>query len=357
MSNSPAPLVVQYLYVHEREEGFYYPTIRADASAHGVAIRYLECALTQAASLRLQDAPCDLALATNIRDAGALGDTGAELIARLEALGVEMLPTDYVHRPTEGTRSYVASRYVLDAILSAAASQPAERILWLTDLDCVWPDPALVFAAAPSGCEIGCIYMGYQPEWDAVGHGEDGRTRVAIGKLAAGMGGSAEPPQWVGGELLCGTPSALRGLVNVCEELDKTLEQEGKSLPNEEQILTLAGASGRVAFRDLSSVARRMPTGPRSGAPRVADPQSIGLWHLPSEKGLSLRRTARELRQGRDAPLREDLSDPHRAARRFNVDGTGLRRRLLDDGWLALQRVRSAALTARARPSGRAPAS
>jgi len=349
MSNSPTHLVVQYLYVHESEEGFYYPTIRADASARGVAIRYLECALTQAASLRLQEGPCDLALATNIRDPSALGNTGAQLIARLEALGVEMLPTDYVHRPTEGTREYVASRYVLDAILSATASQPTERILWLTDLDCVWPDPELVFAAAPAASEVGCIYMGYPPEWDAVGHGEDGRTRRAIGELAAGMGGSSKPPQWVGGELLCGTPSALRGLVSVCEELDTALEKRGKSLPNEEQILTLAGASGRVSFRDLSPVARRMPTGPRSGAPRVENPQSIGLWHLPSEKGLSLRRTARELRQGRDAPLREDLSDPHRAARRFNVDGTGLRRRLQDDGWLALQRIRSAAFTARPR--------
>jgi hypothetical protein len=356
MSASPTHLVVQYLYVHESEEGFYYPTTRADASAHGLAVRYLECALTQAASLRLQDAPCDLALATNIRDPGALGDTGAALIARLESFGVEMLPTDYVHRPTEGTRSYVASRYVLDAILSATASQPDERVLWLTDLDCVWPDPELVFAAAPAAAEVGCIYMGYQPEWDAVGHGEDGRTRVAIGKLAAGMGGSAAPPpQWVGGELLCGTPSALRGLVSVCEELDEALGREGKSLPNEEQILTLAGASGRVTFRDLSPVARRMPTGPRSGAPRVENPQSIGLWHLPSEKGLSLRRTARELRQGRDAPLREDLSDPLRAAQRFNVEGTGLRRRLQDDGWLALQRIRGIALKARPRGNAAAP--
>jgi hypothetical protein len=170
------------------------------------------------------------------------------------------------------------------------------------------------------------------------------------------MGGSQEAPPWVGGELLCGTPGALRGLVSVCEEIDAVLEQQGKALPNEEQVLTMAGATGRVSFSDLSRVARRVPTGPRNRAPRVEDPQSIGLWHLPSEKGLSLRRTAHELRDGRVKPLRKDLSDPSRAARRFNVAGTGLRRRLQDDGWLAVQRVRRVTASARAWPARRSTA-
>jgi hypothetical protein len=110
-------------------------------------------------------------------------------------------------------------------------------------------------------------------------------------------------------------------------------------VPTEEQILTLAGATGRVRFRDLSEVARRMPTGPRNRAATVSDPLSLGLWHLPSEKGLSLRRSARELQRGRTASLRRDLSDPARAARRFNVSGTGALRRAQDDGWLATQRM------------------
>jgi hypothetical protein len=355
VSTSRLPLVVQYLYVHGHEEGFFYPNTRA-ASPGGLVARYLECALTQAGSLRLQNADCDLALATNIGERATLGRIEAELIGRLEALGVEMLPTDYLHRPAEGTKVYVSSRYVLDAIISATESQPAERMLWLTDLDCVWADPARVFASAPDASEVGCIYMGYGPDADAVGHGPDGRTRVAIGELAEGMGGSTAAPPWVGGELLCGTPGALRGLVSVCEEIDAALEQQGKALPNEEQVLTMAGATGRVVFSDLSRVARRVPTGPRNRAPRVEDPQSIGLWHLPSEKGLSLRRTAHELRDGRVKPLRKDLSDPSRAARRFNVAGTGLRRRLQDDGWLAVQRVRRVTASARAWPARRSTA-
>ena len=72
MDNPLTPLVVQYPYVHEREEGFYYPTARAGSSSTGVAIRYLECALTQAASLRLRELDCELALATNVRDRGVL---------------------------------------------------------------------------------------------------------------------------------------------------------------------------------------------------------------------------------------------------------------------------------------------
>lgn len=341
----PTPLVVQYLYVHEHGEAFSYPTVRADSSAGGVAVRYLECALTQVASLRLQDVPCDLALATNL-EPGDLGRVGTELMACIEAFGVEILPTEYRHRPREGTEAYVSSRYVLDAIVSATAGQPADRQLWLTDLDCVWVDPERVFASAPPASEIGCIYIGYGADWDTVGHGEHGLTRRAIGEMAAEMGGSEELPPWVGGELLAGTPAVLLELVTACDEFDERLDQEDKALPNEEQILSLVGASGRVKFRDLSDVARRMGTGPRNQAARVDDPSSIGLWHLPSEKGLSLRRAAYEIRSGRTAQLRRDLTEPKRAARRFNVEGTGLIRRVRDDGWIAKQRIRSAMLAA-----------
>src|SRR5271167_2564144 len=121
----PTPLVVQYLYVHEQGEAFHYPTVRADSSASSVAVRYLECALTQAASLRLQDVPCDLVLATNV-ECDALGRVGGELMSCMRALGVEILPTEYRHRPTEGTEEYVSSRYVLDAILSATQGQSSE---------------------------------------------------------------------------------------------------------------------------------------------------------------------------------------------------------------------------------------
>src|SRR5271155_1456690 len=123
------PLVTQYLYVHEQGERFYYPTVRANSSAAGLAVSYLECALTQVASLRLQDVPCDLALATNL-EPGDLGRVGGELMRCIEAFGVEILPPDYRPRPSEGTEAYVSSRYVLDAIVSATAGQPADRQLW-----------------------------------------------------------------------------------------------------------------------------------------------------------------------------------------------------------------------------------
>jgi len=130
--------------------------------------------------------------------------------------------------------------------------------------------------------------------------------------------------------------------VRACEQLDARLGAEGSSLPNEEQILSLAGAIGQVRFRDMSRVARRITTGARSHAAGVSDPLAIGLWHLPSEKGLSMRRTARQLRRGRTGRLRRDLSDPARTARRFNVAGTGVLRRLQDDGWIVAQRLRQA---------------
>ncbi len=344
MTVGATPLVVQYLYVHERAEGFYYPSVRAGSSAADVAIRYLECALTQAASLALRDVPCDLALATNVTDREQLGRVGTELFRLIEDLGVQILPTAYRHRPREGTHVYVSSRYVLDAMLSASEGQPEDRRLWFTDLDCVWANPKSVFDNAPAADEIGCIYIPYPADWDTVGFDMYGRTRRAIGEIAAEMGSSEEVPPWVGGELLAGTPAALRKLVQECEQLDATLAEEGKWLPNEEQILSLAGALGRVSFRDMSDLARRMATGPRTHATKVHDPLTIGLWHLPAEKGLSLRRTAKQILKGRTRALQRDLSDPARTARRFNVAGTGLARRMQDDGWIATQRVRRAAL-------------
>jgi hypothetical protein len=266
---------------------------------------------------------------------------------RIEELGVRIITTEYRHRPRAGTEAYVSSRYVLDAILSASEGQPEGRQLWLTDLDCVWANPRAVFASAPEPPEIGCIYIPYDADWDTVGFDLHGRTRRAIGDIASGMGESEAVPPWVGGELLTGRPEPLRNMVKVCEELDRQLAAEDKTLPNEEQVLSLAGALGLVRFHDMSLVARRMPTGPRNLAWGAEDPLSIGLWHLPSEKGLSLRRAAREVRRGRTGRLRRDLSDPMRAARRFNVAGAGPLRRIQDDGWIATQRVRRAVLSAR----------
>jgi hypothetical protein len=340
-------MVVQYLYVHDPNEGFYYPTARAGDSAAQVGRRYLECALTQAASLAYRDIDCELVLATNMTDPTQLGRGGVELIKKLEAFGTRVMPTPYDHRPRPGTEIYVSSRYVLDAIMVATEGEPSDRQIWLTDLDVVWANPALVFASAPEPPEIGCIYIEYPPDWDTVGFDMHGRTRRGIGELAAGMGVAGDDaPPWVGGELLTGTPGPLRDLVRTCEQLDAELAEQGKTLPNEEQILSLAGAVGLARFRDLSNVARRMPTGTRSMAHRLENPLSIGLWHLPAEKGLSLRRTAQQVRRGHVGRIRRDLADPARTARRFNVAGTGPLRRIQDDGWIATQRARKALLSA-----------
>jgi hypothetical protein len=337
------PIVVQYLYVHQPEEGFWYPSARAGHSAAEVAQRYLECALTQAATLAYRDIDCELLFATNVTDRTVLGKRGEALLANLEELGARIVPTPYTHRPKAGTERYVSSRYVLDAVLSCSEGLDERRELWLTDVDCVWADPARVFAAAPPPGQVGCVYIDYPPDWDTVGFETYGRSRNAIGELAGAMGFPPETPPWVGGELLCGTVTALKGMVEACEQLDAQLRGEDKTLPNEEQILSLAGAVGQVTFTDLSAVARRITTGPRSLALPVDDAGQIGLWHLPAEKGLSLRRTAQQVLRGRTRGVVRDLRDPARTARRFNVAATGPLRRLRDDGWIAAQRLRNLA--------------
>jgi hypothetical protein len=333
------PLVVQYLYVHDPGEGFSYPSARAGGAA-AVAARYLECAVTQFATLAYRDVECELALVINVEDPMRIGRRGAALLSKCEELGARVLTAPYGHRPKPGTETYVSSRYLLDAIVACTQGLPPDRELWLTDLDCVWADPSCTFAAAPPGGQVGCVFIEYPPDWDPVGFEKAGRTRNAIGELATSMGHPVQTPPWVGGELICGTAATLLELVAACEQLDAELGAQGLTLPTEEQVLTLAGAVGRVSFTDLSAVARRITTGPRSHAPRVVGTREIGLWHLPSEKGLSMRRTAQELLRGRTDRLTRDLRDPERTARRFNVAHTGPLRRLRDDGWVASQRLR-----------------
>jgi hypothetical protein len=306
-----------------------------------VAQRYLECALTQVASLALQDADCELVLATNITERSLVGRRGATLLEHIEKLGARVVHTPYTHRPREGTEIYVSSRYVLDAIMTASEGLDPARRLWLTDLDCVWADPAAVFAAAAPENAVGCVFIDYPPDWDTVLFDAHGRTRNAIGRLAGEMGADVQTPPWVGGELLTGTAASLRDLVSTCERLDAQLAAKEVWLPTEEQILSLAGALGMIPFVDLSAVARRITTGKRSQATPVPDAASLGLWHLPSEKGLSMRRTAGQIVRGHTSALRADLADRQRRARRFNVAGAGALRQVRDDGWIVTQRLRS----------------
>lgn len=340
---SATPLVVLYLYVHEQDEAFDYPTARSAADADHVAERYLECALVQVASLRLQEAPCDVALVTNVADRRALGPRGTELVDRIVRFGVRIMPASYLHRPGDSSPTYVSSRYVFDAILAAAADEPESRTLWMTDLDCVWVDAPKMFAAAPPIGQVGAVLIDYEPDWDTVGFGKHGRTRSSIGEIASRWGAAPDLPPWVGGELLVGSAGALRGLVAEAETLDAKLTSDGQVLPTEEQVLSLAGAIGQIQFRDLSSLARRVLTGSRHEAPPIKAPLELGLWHLPSEKGLSLRRTSDQIRRDRTKPLQKDLRDPVRLARRFNVAGTGLPRRMRDDAWIITQRLREIA--------------
>ncbi len=335
------PMVVQYLYVHSAEEAYNYPSSRSHGGHRQLAARYLECVLVQVGSLRLREVDCDLALVTNLSDRRAVGFRGGRLLSEIEAMGVEVLFADYLHRPEAGVAHFASSRYVFDAIMSAAAQVGEQTPLWLVDVDCVWVDAPKLFAARAPSPGIGCIHIGYPPDWVI-----SGRTPQEIGALAVGLGACEKADlDWVGGELLCGTAADLRELVWSCEALERELAGHGHVLETEEQLLSLAGALGRVEFQDLSAVAQRVWTGPRHGAPPPRDSASLGLLHLPSEKGLGFRRAAREITSGHGERLARDLAVPARALKRFNVQGASWTRRWRDDGWLAQQRLRDELLS------------
>ena len=330
----PRPLVVQYLYVHAPGESFEYPSSRSHGGVGRLAARYLECVLVQAASLRLRGVECDLAFVTNTNDASTLGRRGAQLLGQIAGLGVEIVLADYAHRPHAEVKRFASSRYVFDAILAACARRSPDTTLWLVDVDCVWLDAPKVFAATPRSPALGATHIPYPPDWAFREF-----TLRSVAELAVEMGAPEDSLRWVGGELLAGGVGDLRALVATCEELELEVTELGHQLATEEQLLSLAAALGRTRFEDLTAVARRIWTGPRHDAPPVADPGSLGLLHLPSEKGLAFRRAARAIGAGRTERFVRDLELPSRALRRFNVEGTGWARQLRDDGWLALQRV------------------
>jgi hypothetical protein len=331
-------VVVQYLYVHDPSDVFDYPSSRSSGGSVRLAARYLECVLVQAASLRLLSADCDLALVTNCTDRRALGRRGRRLLAMAEALGVEVLVADYRHRPAADMTVFAASRYVFDAIEAAHASGDPHRQLWMVDVDCVWRDPRKAFAAAPASPAIGCIHIPYPPDWELYGF-----TPQTMHELALQLGAPERPLRWVGGELLTGAAADLSALVKSCEELEQEVAERGRTLTTEEQLLSLAQALGRGTFCDLTDLAARIWTGPRHGAPPVPNPGSLALWHLPSEKGLSIRRAARAVLWGRTEQLATDLRDPERSLRRFNVSSGGWKRTMRDDAWIASQHLADAA--------------
>ncbi|HEY4897155.1 MAG TPA: hypothetical protein VII01_13825 [Solirubrobacteraceae bacterium] len=278
-----------------------------------------------------------MALVSNVRDRDQLSRRAARLLDGLESLGVEMLFAEYRHRPASEEAEFASSRYLFDAIEAACEICSDDARVWLTDVDCVWLDPARVMAAAGPSPSIGCIHIPYPPDWDLTGF-----SPVTLGDIAAQMGGPTGPVPWVGGELIAGTAAGLRVLLATCEALEQRMAERELAVVTEEHVLSLAEALGLLPFHDLTHVAQRIWTGPRHGAPPVEEPGRLGLWHLPSEKGLGFRRGANEILAGREARLAADLADPVRAMSRFNVAGAPWTRRVRDDAWLAAQRLRAA---------------
>jgi hypothetical protein len=334
MSEESHEHIVQYLYVHSPGETLSYPTSRASVGVGRVATRYLECALVQAASLRFNHTNCRLTLVTNLAEESVLGPRGKRVLEQLGSLGVGLAYAEYDHRPSGSPGWFYASRYVLDAI-RAVAREPAEQRLWFLDVDCVWIDPGKVLAAFPDAGSVGCIHMSYDIDWD-----RSGRTRASLEQLGGAPVSRERPPPWMGGELLAGRSSDLLAMVDACEQIGRDIDALGYSLGTEEQLLTVAGALGRVRFQDMSHIGRRILTGPRHSGVNPQDPCALGLWHLPSEKGLGFRRAASSILRGHTRSLERDLTKPARAMRRFNVNGgRWTERRVRDDGWIVANRM------------------
>lgn len=339
---SAPPLVCMYLFLADGAATLPpHPSPRTESP-----IRYLECALVQAASLRLRGADCDLAIVVNEPALEVSGSDARAIWAQLDELGVRRLESDLKAGPH--------SRFPRAAILALAESEPAGRVVWIPNLDCVWVDPGRVLGAMPGPGAVGCLQIGYPPDWSVGGSATLGRSRAELGRTAAGLGAveSSEAPPWIGADLLAGEIGTLRNLVETCDGLEEGLSSSGGQPAGNEQLLTLAGALGEARFADLSAVAARIQTGARHGSEPPAGVESLGLWHLPAEKGLSFRRVARALLGGAEEALRADLSEPRRAMKRFNLGTPSRAHQLRDDAWVLAGRLRGGSLRGHRPPRG-----
>jgi hypothetical protein len=299
-------------------------------------LRYLECALVQAASLRLGAARCEIALVTNLDRARGLGREGRRLWRALQALDVAVWPLELRIEPGEEA---AASRLPREAAGALAAALPGGRACWLPNLDFVWVDAPRALARTPAPGTLGALAIPYPPDWRVGGPGEIGSTRAELGSRAAALGAaSSEPPRWIGADVLAGTAATIAAAFEACDELDERFAAQGLTATNE-QLLTLAAALGRVEIVDLSPLARRIQTGARHTAGVPADVAELAVWHLPAEKGLSLRRAARTIARGRERRLAADLASAPRAMRRFNVGGARRAHQLRDDVWVGFGRL------------------
>jgi hypothetical protein len=296
--------------------------------------RYLECVVTQAASLRLRDAQCDVVLVSNIADTAKLGRRGRRLWAALESLGVQIARSEL---RVDSSSGYAAARLLRDAVAVASEGREAGRRLWFPNADCVWRDPAGALRLAIGADEVGCLVIDYPPGWSVGGPVDVGDTRESLGATALRLGGSQSAPPWIGGDVLSGTRDSLAKLGEACDELDARL-RHGGHVPTTEQLLTLAGALGRVSFRDVGEVFGRVHTGARH-RDAAARASGLAIWHLPGEKGLGFRRAANLVLAGRSQRLGAELADEARAARRFNVAATSRTRQLRDYSWLSARGV------------------
>jgi hypothetical protein len=332
------PLVAMHVYVDERGRTLSpHPGVRTASPE-----RYLECAVVQAASLRLRDAACDVALVSNIVDPAKLGRRVSKLWAALGSLNVEIIASPLPIDPSSG---YGPARPLRDALALASEGQPSGRRLWFPNADCVWRDPQAALRLSVEPDEVGCLVIDYPPDWSVGGPAQVGDTRRSLAATALRLGstsaelvgGSESAPAWIGGDVLGATCETLAKLGEVYDELDARLRGEG-TVPTTEQLLTLAGALERVSFRDLGKVFARIHTGARH-RDAAARANGLAVWHLPGEKGLSFRRAANHVLAGRSQRLGAELADEHRAARRFNVATTRRSRQLRDYSWLAAQGV------------------
>src|SRR5262249_28103331 len=159
-----------------------------------------ECALVQAASLRLAGAACEVALVTNLDGERGLSRGGRRLLRALGDLGVRRLPLALRIEP--GTDAG-ATRMPPEAIRAAAGARAGARALWVPNLDTVWADPDRALCSPPPPGAVGCVAIPYPPEWTVGGSEEIGATRAALGARAAALGvARAEPPPWIGADLL-----------------------------------------------------------------------------------------------------------------------------------------------------------
>jgi hypothetical protein len=306
VTGAPPLTFVTWFHADDPGHAGSYAQTLGDAGSTAHYETYLRCVDLCVASFRRWNAgPCLVVL--NERARAAIDPARLAFWAGED---VEVVVAENRHLPAEDLYSRWQNQFFLFDVIRAAIERTGSAApIAVVDSDCVVRGDLAPLAAAIVAEGRVAMTVGYEEDADI-----HGLTRRDLGRLLADRGVEFDGvPEYLGGEFVAGTASALGELLASVEEVYAwTLERRaaGEPHPNEEAHMisvAMPYASSQVTGNRFVERVWTQRWEYRAFSERVED---VPIWHLPAEKRTGIARLQRAARKSgwfRGAPREEWL--------------------------------------------------